>query len=322
MDRVRSLPGVRSATLTAVVPFQPTQSPRAVYPDGYQAPKGQENVSLLNDVVDEHYFEAMKIDIVSGRNFTGDDKTDTPHVAIVNQEFATRFWPGQDPLGKRFRLDTEKGPYVQVVGVARNSKYIYISEPQFEYFYLPFAQEKNTRMVLLTQSFGEPSSLATPIRNIVHSMDVNQPVFNVRTLADFYEARMNPFWMIMQMVVTMGSLGLTLALIGIYGLVSYSVARRTREIGVRIAIGASRADVLKMILRQGFVLAAIGIAAGGAVSAIAGKALAAGLIGMAKPNPTTFIVVPVAVLLVTMAACWAPAWRASRVDPIKALRFE
>jgi ABC-type antimicrobial peptide transport system permease subunit len=154
-------------------------------------------------------------------------------------------------------------------------------------------------------------------------MDANQPVFNVRTFANFYEMRaLNPPRMIMQMVVTMGLIGLTLALIGIYGLVSYSVARRTREIGVRIAIGAGRMDVIKMVLRQGFVLAAIGIGVGGALSAVASKALAAGLIGLGKPNPATFILVPLTVLLVTMAACWAPAWRASRVDPIKALRFE
>lgn len=322
MDRAQALPGVRSATLSAVVPFLPTQSPRDVYPDGYQAPKGQENVSMFFDVVDEHYFGTMKIDIVSGRAFTANDKADTTRVAIVNQEFAKRFWPGQEPLGKRFRLDTDKGPYVQVVGVARNSKYLWFSESQLNYFYLPFAQEQNTRMILLTESSGDPALLAAPIRNIVHSMDVNQPVFNVRTFSNFYQMRMDPFRMIMQMVATMGLIGLTLALIGIYGLVSYSVARRTREIGVRIAIGANRADVLKMVMRQGFVLAAVGIAVGGALSAIAAKAVAAAMMGLGTPNPGMFVVVPLAVLLVTMAACWAPAWRASRVDPIKALRFE
>jgi macrolide transport system ATP-binding/permease protein len=322
MDRTRGLPGVRSATLTAVAPFQPMQSSRAVYPEGYQAPKGQESVSLLYDVVGEHYFDTMKIDIVSGRAFNAEDKADTPRVAIVNQEFAKRFWPGKDPLGKGFRLDTEKGPYVQVVGVARDSKYAYISEPKRRYFYLPFAQEQNTRMILLTESFGDPASLAAPIRDIAHSMDLNQPVFNVRTFSNFYAMRMEPFKMVMQMVVAMGMMGLTLALIGTYGLVSYSVARRTREIGVRIAIGANRADVLKMVMRQGFVLAAVGIAVGGALSAVAGKALAAGLVGLGKPNAATFILVPMTVLLVTMTACSAPAWRASRVDPIKALRFE
>lgn len=322
MDRARALPGVRSAALSAVVPFQPTQSPRAVYPDGYQAPKGRENVSLFNDVVDEHYFDTMKIDIVSGRAFTANDKAGTTRVAIVNQQFAKRFWPGQDPLGKRFRLDTDKGSQVQVVGVARDSKYIFVSEPPQAYFYLPFAQEQNTGMILLTESSGDPALLAAPIREIAHAMDVNQPVFNVRTFSNFLEMRMSPIRMVMQMVVTMGLMGLTLALIGIYGLVSYSVARRTREIGVRIAIGANRADVLKMVMRQGLVLAVAGIVVGGALSLVAGKALIAGMFGMAQPNPTTFVVVPVAVLLVTMAACWVPAWRASRVDPIKALRFE
>jgi ABC-type antimicrobial peptide transport system permease subunit len=128
--------------------------------------------------------------------------------------------------------------------------------------------------------------------------------------------------MITEIVVTMGLIGLLLALIGIYGLVSYSVARRTREIGVRIAIGAGRADVIRMVLRQGLVLAAIGIGVGGVLSLIAGKALAAGMIGLGKPNPATFVIVPLAVLLVTMAACWAPAWRASRVDPLRALRAD
>jgi len=322
-DRARALPAVRSAALTTTVPFGNNQPSREVIPDGYQAPKGQESVSLLFDVVDEHYFGTMKIPIVSGRAFSSDDKADSTPVAIVNQEFAARFWPGQDPLGKRIRLDNGKGKLVQVVGVARNSKYLFIGEQQYRYFYLPFAQEGGTRMVMLTESSGDPALLAAPLREIVRSMDPNQPMYNVRTFGNFYKMRaIDTPLMITQMVVTMGLIGLLLALIGIYGLVSYSVARRTREIGVRIAIGADRKDVIKMVLRQGFVLACIGIGVGGILSLIVGKALAAGMIGLGKPNPATFIVVPVAVLLVTMAACWAPAWRASRVDPLRALRSE
>jgi putative ABC transport system permease protein len=225
-------------------------------------------------------------------------------------------------VGKRFRVDTDKGPYVQVVGVARDSKYLFASEPAQNYFYLPFAQGPNTRMVLLTQSGGDPASLAAPIRELVHSMDPDQPVFNVRTFANFFDMRMSPLKMVMQMVVAMGLMGLTLALIGIYGLISYSVARRTREIGVRIAIGANRADVIKMVLRQGLVLAVTGIAVGGALSLLGSKALTAGFVGLAQPSLAAFIAVPIAVLLIAVAACWAPAWRASRVDPIRALRFE
>ena len=322
-DRVRALAGVRSAALTATVPFGNNQPSREVIPDGYQATKGQESVTLPFDVVDADYFGTMKIPIVSGRGFTADDKADSTPVTIVNQEFAARFWPGQDPLGKRIRLDNDKGKLVQVVGVARNSKYMFISESQYRYFYLPYAQEGGTRMVMLTESSGDPALLAAPLREIVRSMDPNQPMYNVRTFGNFYKMRaIDTPLMITQMVVTMGLIGLLLALIGIYGLVSYSVARRTREIGVRIAIGADRTDVIKMVLRQGFVLACIGIGVGGILSLIVGKALAAGLIGLGKPNPATFIIVPLAVLLVTMAACWAPAWRASRVDPLRALRAE
>jgi predicted permease len=322
-DRVRALAEVRSAALTATIPFGNNQPSREVIPDGYQATKGQESVTLPFDVVDADYFGTMKIPIVSGRGFTADDKAESTPVAIVNQEFAARFWPGQDPLGKRIRLDNEKGKLVQVVGVARNSKYMFISESQYRYFYLPYAQEGGTRMVMLTESSGDPALLAAPLREVVRSMDPNQPMYNVRTFGNFYKMRaIDTPLMITQMVITMGLIGLLLALIGIYGLVSYSVARRTREIGVRIAIGADRMDVIKMVLRQGFVLACIGIGVGGVLSLIVGKALAAGLIGLGKPNPATFIVVPLAVLLVTMAACWAPAWRASRVDPLRALRSE
>jgi predicted permease len=322
-DRVRALPAVRSAALTATVPFSNNQPSREVIPEGYQATKGQESVTLFYDVVDEHYFDTMKVGIVSGRAFTADDKADSTPVAIVNQEFAARFWPGQEPLGKRIRLDNGKGKLVQVVGVARNSKYLFIGEPQYRYLYLPFAQAGGTRMVMLTESAGDPALLAAPLREIVRSMDPNQPIYNVRTFGNFYKMRaIDTPLMITQMVVTMGLIGLLLALIGIYGLVSYSVARRTREIGVRIAIGADRTDVIKMVLRQGFVLACIGIGVGGVLSVVVGKALAAGMIGLGQPNPVTFIVVPLAVLLVTMAACWAPAWRASRVDPLRALRSE
>jgi predicted permease len=322
-DRVRALPEVRSAALTATVPFSNNQPSREVIPEGYQATKGQESVTLFYDVVDEHYFDTMKVGIVSGRAFTADDKADSTPVAIVNQEFAARFWPGQEPLGKRIRLDNGKGKLVQVVGVARNSKYLFIGEPQYRYLYLPFAQAGGTRMVMLTESAGDPALLAAPLREIVRSMDPNQPMYNVRTFGNFYKMRaIDTPLMITQMVVTMGLIGLLLALVGIYGLVSYSVARRTREIGVRIAIGADRTDVIKMVLRQGFVLACIGIGVGGVLSVVVGKALAAGMIGLGQPNPATFVVVPLAVLLVTMAACWAPAWRASRVDPLRALRAE
>jgi len=322
-ERARALPGVTSVAMAGYFPFSTSVTSRPVVPEGYQFPQGQESEQVFSTVIDEHYLDEMAIPIISGREFTANDKFDAPHVAIVNQEFARRYWPGQEPLGKRFHLSNAQGTLVQIVGVVRNSKYTFIGEPQQSYFYLPFAQEPHSQMVLLAQTQGDPATVAAPLREIAHSLDANQPVYNVRTVSNFVQMRaVAAPMMIMQIVGAMGLMGLTLALIGIYGLVSYSVARRTREIGVRMAIGANRSNVIKMVLRQGFLLSLAGIAVGGVISLAVAKAIAAGFVGLGKPNLATFIVVPIAVLAVTMFACWAPARRASRVDPIQALRFE
>ena len=172
-------------------------------------------------------------------------------MAIVNEQFARTYWPNQDPIGKRLRIESKKDQLLQVVGVTKTGKYTYLGEPPLPFLYLPFAQNQRSRMVLFADALGDPASVAAPVRELVRTLDVNQPVFNVRSLADFYHQRAIVIpRMIMEIVATMGSIGLALALIGLYGLVAYSVARRTREIGVRMALGASRANVLRMVLRS------------------------------------------------------------------------
>jgi predicted permease len=324
VQRASNLPGVTSVALTSWVPLATGDvSPRMVVPEGFQFPKNQDGEQAFFAAVDEHFLPLLEIPVLSGRGFTADDKADTPRVAIVNQEFAKRYWPGQDSLGKRFRLDNGQGAWVQVVGVAKTTKYLFIGEAPQRFFYLPYRQEKTTSMSILAQTPGDPASLSAPLRSVVQSLDRNLPIFNVRTFADFYEQRaLAPPRMIMQLVAAMGLMGLVLALIGIYGLVSYTVARRTREIGVRMAIGAAKSDVLQMVLRQGLKLSLAGIFVGGLASIAVSRVIAAGMIGLGRPNLMTFLIVPPAVLLITMAACWFPAMRASRIDPIKALRFE
>jgi len=164
------------------------------------------------------------------------------------------------------------------VGLTRTSRYYFIAEPPTKFLYLPFAQEQNSRMSLLVETYGEPAGIATPLRSVVRGIDPNQPIYNVRTFSSFYEARaVSVSLTIMQTVATMGLLGLTLALIGLYGLIAYSVSRRTKEIGIRMAIGANKTEVMRMILRQGFILAGAGILVGGAISVVVAQMLTIGL---------------------------------------------
>lgn len=323
VDRTRTLPGVRFATLARSIPFMPDQYMTSIVPEGYELPKGQDTDTLFANIVDEHYFDTMRTEIVRGRAFTADDKDGSRRVAIVNEEFAKSYWPNQEPLGKRFRLNDAKGPWLEVVGVAKTAKYLFVSEPATKFLYLPFAQNQSTLMLMVVETTGNPSAIAAPIREIAQSIDPNQPVFNVRTLSSFFQQRaVTVPLMITETVGTMGLLGLTLAVIGLYGLMAYSVSRRTQEMGIRMVVGATQVDVQKMILRQGLTLASLGIAIGGAASFAVTRVLAAGFLGLGTVNPLTFVLVPVLLVLVTMAACYIPARRASAVDPMVALRDE
>jgi predicted permease len=294
-----------------------------VIPEGSQLPKGQETVTLFGTVVDEHYFDTMRMPILRGRAFTAADKADSKRVVVVNEAFATKYWPNQDPIGKRLRLNDRNGPMAEVVGLAKTSRYLFIAEAPFPYVYTPYAQNPSGRMTLFVETYGDPAEIAAPLRAAVRSLDANLPIYNSRTLSSFYEQRTAVvLLMILQLVSAMGLLGLALALIGLYGLIAYSVSRRTQEIGIRMALGAHRSDVLRMVLRQGFVLSIIGVAIGLVTSIGLRKVMAVGLVGLGTTNPVVLVIVPLALVLVTMAACYLPARRASQVDPIRALRYE
>jgi predicted permease len=280
--------------------------------------------SLFANIVDEHYFDTMDTSVIRGRAFTADDKEGTRRVAVVNDEFAKSYWPNQEPVGKRFHLNDTKGPWIEVVGVTKTGKYLFVGETPLKFVYLPFTQNPSSEMLLLVRTAGgDPAAVAAPIRAIVQGLDANQPVYNVRTLDMFYQQRAVAVpMMIITLVTCMGLVGLVLALVGLYGLIAYSVSRRTREIGIRIAVGAEQSHVLKMVIRQGLILAVTGVAIGSVATFGVARLIATGLIGLGKLSPTTFIVVPALLLGVTLVACYIPARRASQVDPITALRYE
>ncbi|HYL35337.1 MAG TPA: ABC transporter permease [Bryobacteraceae bacterium] len=322
-DRVRALPGVQNVALAQVIPMMPAQPMGSMVPEGYQFPKGQDTITVGSQPVDENYFETMKIPILRGRAFTAMDKADSRRVAIVNEAFAEKYWPHQEAVAKRLRLKNAGGPMAEVVGVAKTGRYLFISEPPQPYVYIPYAQSPSYQMTILAKTQGDPADLAAPMGQVVRSLDANLPVYNTRTLSSFYQQRaIGLVKYILELVVGMGALGLALALVGLYGLISYSVSRRTQEIGIRMAMGAKRPDVLRLVLRQGFVLSVIGVAIGFLASLGLRPILNQALLGLGTPSPVILVIVPALLILVTMAACYVPARRASQVDPIRALRYE
>jgi macrolide transport system ATP-binding/permease protein len=323
VDRTRALPGVKSVTLAGAVPLSPGQSSQVVIPEGYQFPKGQEWATEFGEAIDENYFATMHVQIVRGRAFTASDKADTRPVVIVNEAFAAQYWPNQDAIGKRVRIKDSKGPLAEVVGLAKTARYLFIAEPPTPYIYVPYTQQPSSRMTVLVETAGDPAGIAAPLRDVVRSLDANVPIYNARTLDNFYQMRaISVMLLILELVSTMGLLGLALALVGLYGLISYSVSRRTQEIGIRMALGANRGNVVKMVLQQGVLLSTLGICIGFVGSLGIRGILSRGLIGLGSSNPAVLVIVPASLLLVTIAACYIPARRASHVDPIRALRYE
>jgi macrolide transport system ATP-binding/permease protein len=326
VEQAGALPGVASVALASGIPFGDIAGyfPEMVIPDGYQFPKGQESAQVPAAIVDEHYFATAQTRMLGGRDFTAADRSDSRAVAIVNEQFAKVYWPGQNPVGKRMRLAGKEGA-VEIVGLTETGQYFSVGEAPLPFVYFPFAQRERAQMTLLVETTSRDATpLAAPLRELVRRIDVNQPVYAVQTAAAHYERRaIAPRLMVSRTAGAMGVMGLTLALVGLYGLVTYSVARRTRELGIRLAIGASRWNVVKMVLRQGMRLSMAGILLGSAASVIVVRVLTSAVVG-GSGNPPLMVYAAVALLLIglTLTASYVPARRASRVDPLSALRSE
>ena len=323
VDRVRTVAGVSGVALTESLPLSPSQSFVSVVPEGYQLPKGREKEVVFGAAVDAGYFKTMNVEITRGRAFTDDDRAGSRRVAIVNQQFAKIYWPNQDAIGKRIRLERADGPAAEVVGVAKTGHYLIVNEAPNPYVYLPYEQNPRARMTLIVHSSGDPSALAAPLRDAVRSLDANMPLFNLRTVATLYESRATDTWLqFFSMTGSMGFIGLVLATTGLYGLVAYTASRRVREFGIRLALGASRRDVVWLVERRGLILAGIGIAIGGALAVAVAPMLSAGFLGLGRSSLAVDTLVPLTLLVVSAAASYLPARRAARLDPLRTLRDE
>ncbi len=319
-------PGVRSVTTTAIIPMAITQRSLAVEVarDASQSAKDGTTDHILTNFVDENFFDTLAIPILRGRSFLASDKRETPHVVVVNEVLATKYWPGEDPIGKRIQVDAYTGQmeWMEVVGVAKTCKYVWMTEGPTNYLYLPLAQNQRQQRVMITEAYDDPARLTANVRKTVHELSPNMPLYDVRTMQEYFSgwvvgASMN----LIVIVAAMGITGLILAMIGLYGLVAYSVSRRTREFGIRMAIGATRSSVLGMVLRQGSALCLAGVAIGLLASFPASRLLTS-FIFAAGTDWLPYLIIPIVLMAVTILATFGPARRASTIDPMKALRDE
>ncbi len=325
-DQIVESPGVRRIAYGATMPFAVSQRGYSidVTREGQEPSKDKEKDHVLFDIVDEHFFEAMAVPMLRGRALNAADTADSPLVTVVNEALANKYWPGENAIGKRIQIEVENNEvrWLEVVGVAQTLKYVWPTEAPAEYFYLPISQNFRRQRMMFVEAYGDPASLTGQVRKTIHDLEPNMPVFDVRTLEEYFTMGVTQTADVTLYIVSaMGFTGLALSMIGLYGLVSYSVSRRTREFGIRIAIGAGKASVLAMVLRQGTVLCLVGIITGISVSLPFSRLMQSVVFG-ATSDRIPYIAVPILLLMVTLAAIYGPAHRASRIDPMKALRDE
>jgi predicted permease len=322
-ERAREAPGVQSEALTQNIPLgQDGFDGVAFVPDGFQMPRDRENFNSTMDTVDEGYFATMGIPILRGRGFLASDTAEGPRVAVVNEQFARHYWPKEDAVGKHIRLESPTGTPVEIVGVAQTTKFELSAQPM-DFVYMPLAQHPIARMVLMLRSSGDPLQLVKPVKEVVRSLNPNLPMLDTRSYEDFYlnQAVKGPDIAI-DLVGAMGAVGLLLAIAGLYGLVAYNVSRRTREIGIRMALGAANADVLRLVMGKGLVLVGMGTVIGLAMGLTVERLMNSMLFDAGGVDIVAYVVVVPSLFLVTMLAAYVPARRASRIAPTQALRYE
>ena len=323
-SRLKTLPGVESTSYAFSVPFGYYNSAEYVEAQDHPIAKEQRKPIAGFNAVEPDYFQLMRVPVTRGRAFTAHDDQRGRPVAIVNELMASRLWPGENPVGKRFRMEGNEKGWLEVVGVTRTGKYNYIFEDPGPYFYIPLEQHYRAQRVLHVRTAGAPEGLAPAAQKEIHALNPDIPVFDVRSMEHMLEGP-NGFFLPQMAAMfggALGVLGLILALVGIYGVVSFAATQRTQEIGVRMALGAQPRDILRLVVGHGLRLIALGIVVGLAASFALSRLLANMLFGISTTDPTTFIAVPMILGAMALAASYIPALRATRLDPSVALRNE
>jgi predicted permease len=322
-QRVRSIPGVQDLSFAFTIPMGYIRVNSAVTAEGPLV-DSQQRVSAGKNIVSPAYFRTMGIQVVRGRSFSDGDNEQSRPVALVNQRLADMLWPGWDPIGRRFRSGGPNGPWIEIVGVTSTGKYRFLFEDPQPYFYVPIAQEYTALRVLQVRTSMPPETLAPTIERAIRALEPNLPLYDVQSMAQalgsglgFFPVRVGAF-----SAASLGLLALALAIVGLYGVVSYLTSQRTHEIGVRMAIGATQHDIVRLVLHDGSKLVLSGLAAGLLVTLTCSRVVGSFLFGISARDPLTLVSVAPILGCVALIACAIPAWRAARVDPTVALRSE
>ena len=327
---VRALPGVRSAGITSSIPFGGSYSDSAIMAEGYTLAPGESIIAPNRVTVSPGYFQAMGIRLVRGRDFNDQDKAGVPRVAIVDQELARRFWKGRDPIGKRLFLPSsaedlvKPGPnsvFLTVVGVVQNFKLQALvgGDTRYGAYFFPYQQDARRNVTFALKTSGEPASLIGSLRRTVSALDADMPIYSIYSMEERMSRSLTDRRTPLVLALAFGAVALLLSSIGIYGVLSYLVTQRKKEIGIRLALGGSARDILGMVVGEGLLVVAVGFAVGIAGTLAVRRVLEAQLYGIRATDPAVYVTVVVVLGAVAALACLVPGWRAARVNPAVAL---
>ena len=321
--RVRALPGVDLAAVGNNLPLTYDGDSILISVEGVPEPPIDQHPDVIFRVVGPNYFSTMGIALVAGRDFTEHDNFQSSRVTVITEKTARYYWPGENPIGKRVRTGGPESPWEEVIGVAKDVRQNdFIKQPKMQ-MYMPYAQVADfPPNALVVRTRLDPLSLAAPVRNEIWAIDKDQPVSDIRSMDEIVSEAVARQRFSMLLLGIFAGLALVLAAVGIYGVMSYSVVQRTREIGIRMALGAQRADMLKMTVRQGLKLVLVGLTLGLAAAFILTRVMSTLLFGISATDPVTYVTISLILLAVAAAASYIPALRATKVDPMVALRYE
>ena len=324
IERLKALPGVQSVGAVSALPLSGAEEASGFMVEG-RAPSDADNMPMADRRrASPDYFTAMGIPLVNGRYFTDADDQSSAPVAIISESFARRFFFDEDPVGKRIKNGgpASTRPWLTIVGVVKDVKHLALDAEPRPQMYMPYLQNTWTTMTMVMRSQSDPASLAAAARSVVREVDKQQPVTDVKSMRQYFSASISERRFNMFLLAVFAVLALILAAVGVYGVMSYSITQRTQEIGIRMALGARQADVLKLVVKQGMIPALAGVAAGLVAAFSLTRLMASLLYGVSATDPATFALVPLMLVAVALASCLAPARRATKIDPMIALRYE